>query len=89
LGTLIDEVSHKYNAFYIQVGISINIPELRRSPLAADHVQLKHVIMDPKKERLEEVRGQVFWKEQNPKIGQNHRQLIRNKATNKKKSHPY
>jgi hypothetical protein len=45
--------------------------------------------MDPKKERLEEVRGQVFWKEQNPKIGQNHRQLIRNKATNKKKSHPY
>ena len=84
-GTLLDQVSHNYNAFYIQVGISINIPELRRSPLAADHVQLKHVITDPKKGRLEEVRGQVLWKEQNPKIGQNHRRLIRNKAINKKK----
>ena len=87
-GTLLDQVSHNYNAFYIQTGISINIPELRRSPLAADHVQLKHVIIDPEKGRLEEVRGQVFWKEQNPKMGQNHRRLIRNKAINKKKSHP-
>ena len=84
-GALLDEVSHNYNAFYMQAGISINIPELRRSPLAADHVQLKHVIMDPKKGRLEEVRGQVLWKEQNPKMGQNHRRLIRNKAFNKKK----
>ena len=88
-GTLLDQVSHNYNAFYIQVGISINIPELRRSPLAADHVQLKHVITDPKKGRLEEVRGQVLWKEQNPKMGQNQRRLIRNKVINKKKSHPY
>ena len=88
-GTLLDQVSHNYNAFYIQAGISINIPELRRSPLAADHVQLKHVITDPKNGRLEEVRGQVLWKEQNPKMGQNHRRLIRNKAINKKKSHPY
>ena len=57
LGTLIDEVSHKYNAFYIQIGISINIPELRRSPLAADHVQLKHVITDPKNGKIGRGKG--------------------------------
>ena len=69
--------------------MSINIPELRRSPFEADHVQLKHVITDPKNGRLEEVRGQVLWKKQNPKMGQNHRRLIHDKVINKKKSHTY
>ncbi len=88
-GSLLDQVSHNYNAFYLQIGISINIPELRRSPIEADHVQLKHVITDPIKGRLEEVRGQVFWKEQNPKMGHNHRRPVHDKVINKKKSHRY
>ena len=86
-GSLIDQVSHNYNAFYLQAGISINIPELRRSPIKVDHVQLKHVITDPNNGRLEEVRGQPFWKEQNPKMGRNHRQPIQDKHIDKKKSH--
>ena len=75
-GVFLDQVSHNYNAFYLQFGISMNIPELRRSPIKADHVQLKHVITDPKYGRLEEVRGQPLWKKQNPKVGQNHRRFI-------------
>ena len=80
----LDQVSHSYNAFYLQIGISMNVPELRRSPIKADHVQLKHVITHPRNGRLEEVRGQPFWKKQNPKIGQNHRRFIKDKVINKK-----
>ena len=83
-GLFLDQVSHSYNAFYLQFGISMNIPELRRSPIKADHVQLKHVITDPKNGRLEEVRGQAFWKKQNPKVGQNQRRLIKDKVIKKK-----
>ena len=83
-GVFLDQVSHNYNAFYLQFGISMNIPELRRSPIKADHVQLKHVITDPKNGRLEEVRGQALWKKQNPKVGQNQRRLIKDKVIRKK-----
>lgn len=76
-------VRHKYPTFFIQAGISINIPDIRRSPMKSDHVQLKHVYTDPKTGRREEVRGQPIWKRQNPKIGENHRTL---KSLNRKKS---
>ena len=62
----------------------MNIPELRRSPIKADHVQLKHVITHPRNGRLEEVRGQPLWKKQNPKIGQNNRRLNDDKVIYKK-----
>ena len=83
-GLFLDQVSHSYNALYLQFGISMNIPELRRSPIKADHVQLKHVITDPKNGRLEEVRGQALWKKQNPKVGQNQRRPIKDKVIKKK-----
>ena len=75
-------VRHKYPTFFIQAGVSINIPDIRRSPMKSDHVQLKHVYNDPKTGRREEVRGQPIWKHQNPKIGENHRTL---KSLNRKK----
>jgi hypothetical protein len=80
---------HNYNSFFIQAGVSINIPEIRRSPINNDHVQLKHVITDPVTGRLEEVRGQPIWKKQNPKVGENHRKLHRYRWRNKKKLNPY
>ena len=79
-----------YNsAFMVQVGVSINIPEIPRSPMKSDHVQLKHVIVDSSKGRLMEVRGQPFWKKQNPKVGENHRRLWRYKLKNRRKIDPY
>ncbi len=82
-------VTHKQGAFLIQGGISINIPEIPRSPYKSDHVQLKHVITDPNTGRLTEVRGQSIFKKQNPKVGQNHRKLFRYKFRNRKKLNPY
>ncbi len=76
-------VRHRYPTFFIQAGISINIPDIPRSPMKSDHVQLKHVYTDPATGRRMEVRGQPIWKRQNPKIGENHRTL---KSLNRKKS---
>lgn len=82
-------IRHSNNAFMIQFGLSLNIPEIPRSPMKSDHVQLKHVIMDPATGRLMEVRGQPIWKKQNPKVGQNHRRLWRYKLKNRRKIDPY
>ena len=82
-------VSHRYPSFFIQAGISINIPDIPRSPMKSDHVQLKHVYTNPKTGQLMEVRGQPIWKRQNPKVGENHRKLWRYKGRNKKKLNPY
>lgn len=82
-------IRHSNNAFMLNIGVSFNIPEIPRSPIKSDHVQLKHVITDPSSGRLMEVRGQPFWKEQNPKIGQNHRRLWRYKLKNRRKISPY
>ncbi|MFY0626617.1 MAG: hypothetical protein JXR07_09990 [Reichenbachiella sp.] len=82
-------IKHSNNSYQIHFGASITIPELRRSPMKSDHVQLKHVIRDPETGKYMEVRGQPFWKRQNPKVGENHRKLWRYKNKNKKKLNPY
>lgn len=82
-------VRFKYPTFFIQAGVSINIPDIPRSPMKSDHVQLKHVYTDPVTGKRMEVRGQPIWKRQNPKIGENHRKLWRYKRKNKKKLNPY
>ena len=74
---------HLQQTFSIQAGISINIPDIRRCPLPACHIQLKHVHSG------EELRGQPIHKHQNPKMGQNHRKLFRYKWRNKRKMAPY
>ncbi len=81
-------ITHNHNTFFIQAGISINIPDIPRSPMKSDHVQLKHVIAAPNG-TLMEVRGQPIWKRQNPKVGENHRKLWRYKLKNRRKMHPY
>lgn len=85
----LSSLQHNNPGFYLQVGLSINIPEIPRSPMKSDHVQLKHVIEDPATGRLMEVRGQPMWKKQNPKVGENHRRLWRYKLKNRGKMDPY
>ena len=82
-------IKHNQPSWFVQFGISITFPEIPRSPMKSDHVQLKHVITDPATGRLIEVRGQPIWKRQNPKVGENHRKLWRYKNKNKKKLNPY
>jgi len=82
-------IKHSNPAFNVHFGVSITFPEIPRSPIKSDHVQLKHVITDPQTGRYTEVRGQPIWKRQNPKVGENHRQLFRYKGRNKKKISPY
>jgi len=82
-------VTHRHDGFFVLAGLSINIPDIPRSPYKSDHVQLKHLITDPNTGRSMEVRGQPFWKKQNPKVGENHRRLWRYKLKNKKKLQPY
>ncbi|UXP31580.1 hypothetical protein N6H18_14605 [Reichenbachiella agarivorans] len=82
-------IKHSNPSFNINFGVSITIPEIPRSPMKSDHVQLKHVIVDPQTGRYVEVRGQPIWKVQNPKVGQNHRKLWRYKFKNKRKMNPY
>lgn len=82
-------IEHKNSAFHFALGVSINIPEIPRSPIKSDHVQLKHVITHPRTGRKVEVRGQPIWKEQNPKVGQNYRRLWRYKLRNRRKINPY
>lgn len=82
-------IKHNYHAFYLQVGVSFNFPEIPRSPIKGDHIQLKHIITNPKNGKKMEVRGQPFWKVQNPKVGENHKKVLRNKGKNEKKFNPF
>lgn len=82
-------ISHRNPAFNLNVGLSVTFPEIPRSPIKSDHVQLKHVVIDPDKQRYAEVRGQRIWKRQNPKVGENHRRLWRYKLKNRWKDNPY
>lgn len=82
-------VKHRQPTFFIQFGISINYPDIPRSPMKSDHVQLKHVYTNPVTGKRMEVRGQPIWKRQNPKVGENHRKLWRYKWRNRKKLNPY
>ncbi|WP_420578358.1 hypothetical protein [Ekhidna sp.] len=81
-------VKHNYPTFFIQAGISINIPDIPRSPMKSDHVQLKHVYRNPVTGQKMEVRGQPIWKRQNPKVGENNRRMWpkRRKAIKKLKT---
>ena len=76
-------VKHRYSSFLLQLGLSINIPEIPRSPIKADHAQVKHVHTNTKTGKKMEVRGQPIWKKQNPKVGENHRRMWKKS----KKSH--
>jgi hypothetical protein len=78
-------ISHKINAFYINVGLTYSLPELPRCYNKDCHAQINHAHGD----REYRSRMHKFWKWQNPNYGQNNPKLIKYKGKNKKKLNPY
>lgn len=78
-------INHKFNAFYINVGATYRIPELRRCFLKSCKAQMNHAHGN------KEYRSRVhpIYKKQNPHYGENHPNLIKYKGANKKKLSPY
>ena len=70
-------IQHNQPAFYLNFGVRMKLPEIKRCPVNSCRTQLKHV------HGSREFRGQPFYKEQNPKIGELYRELIQNKHKNK------
>lgn len=78
-------VTHNLNAFYVNVGATYRIPELRRCFLKTCRAQLNHAHGN------REYRSRVhpIYKKQNPHYGENHPNLIKYKGKNKRKLSPY
>jgi len=66
-------------AFYLNFGVRMKLPEIKRCPVKSCKTQLKHV------HGSREFRGQPFYKEQNPKIGELYPELIQEKNRRKNK----
>lgn len=79
------EVRHRVNAFYLNVGATYRIPDLRKCFLKTCKAQLNHAHGD------REYRSRVhpIYKKQNPHYGENYPTLIKYKGKNKKKLNPY
>lgn len=80
-----ESITHKFNAFYVNVGATYRIPELRRCFFKTCKAQMNHAHGN------REYRSRVhpIWKKQNPHYGENHPNLIKYKGKNKKKLNPY
>jgi hypothetical protein len=78
-------VTHKLNAFYVNVGATYRIPELRRCFLKTCKAQMNHAHGN------REYRSRVhpIYKKQNPHYGENHPNLIKYQGKNKRKLSPY
>ncbi len=75
-------IKHKAPTIFLEIGISINYPDLPRSPIKSDKTQMKHFITDPKSGEKREFRGQPFWKKQDPKYGELYPELLKKKKKN-------
>ena len=78
-------ITHKLNAFYINVGASYRIPEFRKCPFQTCRVQINHAHGN----REYRSRAHAIYLKQNPHYGENHPTLIKYKGKNKKKLDPY
>jgi hypothetical protein len=78
-------ITHHFNAFYLNVGASYRMPELRRCPFKSCRAQVTHAHGN------REYRSRVhpIYKKQNPHYGENYPSLIKYKGKNKKKLNPY
>jgi hypothetical protein len=64
-------IQHNQPAFYLNFGVRMKIPEIKRCPVKACQAQLKHA------HGGKEFRGQPFYQKQNPKIGETRRRSHR------------
>ena len=78
-------ITHKFNAFYLNIGATYRFPELRRCFLKTCKAQMNHAHGN------KEYRSRVhpIYKKQNPHYGENHPSLIKYKGKNKYKLNPY
>jgi len=78
-------IKHRFNAFYLNIGATYRIPELRRCFLKECRIQINHAHGN------REYRSRVHpvWKKQNPHYGENYPNLIKYKGKNKRKLNPY
>ena len=78
-------ITHNINAFYVNVGLSYSIPELRKCKKHDCKIQMNHAHGD------REYRSRVhpIYKKQNPLYGENHPKLFKYKGKNKRKLNPY
>ncbi len=76
---------HKMNAFYINIGATYRLPELRKCFHKQCTVQINHAHGN------REYRSRVhpIYKKQNPHYGENYPELIKYKGKNKRKLNPY
>lgn len=78
-------LTHRFNAFYINIGATYRLPEIRRCFLKNCHAQINHAHGN----REYRSRRHPIWKKQNPHYGENYPTLIKYKGRNKKKLNPY
>lgn len=78
-------VKHRFNAFYLNVGVTYRLPELRRCFLKSCHAQINHAHGN----REYRSRRHPIYKKQNPHYGENYPELIKYKGKNKRKLSPY
>jgi hypothetical protein len=78
-------ITHRFNAFYINVGIVYKIPELRRCFIKNCQAQINHAHGN----REYRSRMHPIFKKQNPHYGENYPTLIKYKGKNKRKFNPY
>jgi hypothetical protein len=78
-------LTHRFNAFYLNIGATYRLPEIRRCFLKDCHAQINHA--HGNKEYRS--RRHPIWKKQNPHYGENYPTLIKYKGKNKKKLNPY
>jgi hypothetical protein len=78
-------IKHKFNAFYLNIGASYRIPELRKCFLKTCKAQNNHA--HGNKEYRS--RSHPIFKKQNPQTGENYPELIKYKGKNKTKLSPY
>lgn len=78
-GDLPSSIQHNQMAFYLHLGVRLKFPEIPRCKIKSCQTQLKHVHGN------REFRGQPFYKEQNPKIGELYPGFYSDKSKNRKK----
>ncbi|MBT1701750.1 hypothetical protein [Chryseosolibacter indicus] len=79
------EISHRLNAFYVNIGATYRLPEIRRCFLKSCHAQINHAHGN----KIYRSRRHPIYKKQNPHYGENYPNLLKYKGKNKNKLNPY
>lgn len=76
---------HKMSAFYVHIGATYRLPELRKCFHKQCNAQINHAHGN----REYRSRKHPIWKKQNPHYGENYPELLKYKGKNKRKLNPY